>query len=476
MAINAATVLAIHSLQGEEHFTSLHEFFKQAKLFQEKECPKPVSTMSIGAVGTGTGTGTGTVNGNQETLTIWVTSAALFTVPLLALLLPHTFPNQDFAVVAMPRDDYLKTAHAPFLLVTSTLDGSLGSGFCDYSQIHINTSNGSNTAAVPHWPLVCMQHVERLFEQSKASRLLLINGEAVDLSAFLQKEDTQKSPTMPRKLLSLSALSEARYHITPSTSLQGSTKSIHMSPAVFDVAMDWFANGQLNISVLQSLSSLYTARNKSWATETRVRKTGAVAYLYYRCDRPHRERMFRLLQAKDCEATATTILTANASQCLHTVRAIGRCHGTGEPLSNPLVSDRLKPNQPTSRYYEDYRFMVAFENAAVPGYLTEKLVHAYLAHTVPIYWGAPDAVQYFHEDSFINCNHFESLDRCVEEVVAVENDPVRYEKMLQTAPFKSKIAWCRFFNPVSFSITNCSNSVDEGGNIVQRFADLLLSV
>jgi hypothetical protein len=39
-------------------------------------------------------------------------------------------------------------------------------------------------------------------------------------------------------------------------------------------------------------------------------------------------------------------------------------------------------------FLKDYRFCIAYENQASPGYTTEKLLHAKAAGCVPIYWGA----------------------------------------------------------------------------------------
>lgn len=38
-------------------------------------------------------------------------------------------------------------------------------------------------------------------------------------------------------------------------------------------------------------------------------------------------------------------------------------------------------------WLKDYKFHLCFENSSYPGYLTEKLFHAYAAGCVPIYWG-----------------------------------------------------------------------------------------
>ncbi len=48
-----------------------------------------------------------------------------------------------------------------------------------------------------------------------------------------------------------------------------------------------------------------------------------------------------------------------------------------------------------------YRFTIAIENSSSPDYWTEKLTDAFMAWTVPLYFGAPNIIDYFPEDSFI---------------------------------------------------------------------------
>lgn len=56
-------------------------------------------------------------------------------------------------------------------------------------------------------------------------------------------------------------------------------------------------------------------------------------------------------------------------------------------------------------YLRDFRFTICPENSSYPGYITEKLLHAFLAGCIPIYWGDvqlepgvfnPDAVLTWH--------------------------------------------------------------------------------
>lgn len=60
---------------------------------------------------------------------------------------------------------------------------------------------------------------------------------------------------------------------------------------------------------------------------------------------------------------------------------------------NPIVDkwDALAP----------YKYSVAIENSSVPGYFTEKLSECYLAHTLPVYYGATDVSNYFDPASML---------------------------------------------------------------------------
>lgn len=79
-----------------------------------------------------------------------------------------------------------------------------------------------------------------------------------------------------------------------------------------------------------------------------------------------------------------------------------------------------------------HKFSLCFENGTHSGYTTEKIVEAFAAQTVPIYWGDPNVGRQFNEHSFINANKFKSLDEMVEFVKLVDNDDELYLKMLRT--------------------------------------------
>jgi len=53
-----------------------------------------------------------------------------------------------------------------------------------------------------------------------------------------------------------------------------------------------------------------------------------------------------------------------------------------------------------------YKFAIAYENAAFPGYVTEKIFDAFFAGCVPVYIGAPDVTDYIPPETFIDKRNF----------------------------------------------------------------------
>ena len=49
-----------------------------------------------------------------------------------------------------------------------------------------------------------------------------------------------------------------------------------------------------------------------------------------------------------------------------------------------------------------YKFTIAYENTAYPGYATEKVIDAIVAASVPVYMGAPDIVEQLPAEAFID--------------------------------------------------------------------------
>jgi hypothetical protein len=88
----------------------------------------------------------------------------------------------------------------------------------------------------------------------------------------------------------------------------------------------------------------------------------------------------------------------------------------------------------------DYRFTIAFENTELPGYTTEKMIDAWMAGSVPIYWGNPAFTVDFPPDSCLSLYEAGSLSKLVDQVLEAENEPERYAQLQAANPFRTGVA------------------------------------
>jgi len=81
-------------------------------------------------------------------------------------------------------------------------------------------------------------------------------------------------------------------------------------------------------------------------------------------------------------------------------------------------------------FQKNYKFSIAFENSEHNGYVTEKIVDAFAAQTIPIYWGDPTVIKQFNPKAFINIRDFESIEAAIEFIKKVDTDEELYNQML----------------------------------------------
>jgi len=117
-----------------------------------------------------------------------------------------------------------------------------------------------------------------------------------------------------------------------------------------------------------------------------------------------------------------------------TVDGYGNCFGEGASMTafhgvnSPWEKQKLE-------ILKDYRFSICFEHKVRDGYHSEKLFHAKVAGTIPIYWGAPTVSQDFNPDCFINLNDFESIDAMVERIKEIDQNETLYKQYAQAPLF-----------------------------------------
>lgn len=87
-------------------------------------------------------------------------------------------------------------------------------------------------------------------------------------------------------------------------------------------------------------------------------------------------------------------------------------------------------------WLRQYKFVICCENQATPGYHTEKITNAYLANTVPIYWGASTIDRLHNLDSMVYFHGLADIQRAVQRVIELDNHGGLYRSMLLANPFK----------------------------------------
>lgn len=102
-------------------------------------------------------------------------------------------------------------------------------------------------------------------------------------------------------------------------------------------------------------------------------------------------------------------------------------------LFGGIGNSRLEEKYSIARKYQ---YMICLENDLYPGYVTEKLVEAYVCETVPLYWGQTTGSNYLNYASMFNLNDFVSIGGWAETISNTSNvEYVRkYEQPLLLFP------------------------------------------
>ncbi len=106
-------------------------------------------------------------------------------------------------------------------------------------------------------------------------------------------------------------------------------------------------------------------------------------------------------------------------------------------IGNPVVDKYA--------FLKEGKFNIAFENSSTNGYITEKLIQAFAAHTIPIYWG-DERISLpldkmgggINPKSFINMHKYESYKEVLETIYFLDTHDEAYLSMLSEPVFLDK--------------------------------------
>ena len=123
-------------------------------------------------------------------------------------------------------------------------------------------------------------------------------------------------------------------------------------------------------------------------------------------------------------------------------------HSPGRLFNNDssLSSFGGERSKPVVEYLRRFDFTIAGENSAFPGYTTEKIVQAFVAGSIPIYWGDPLVDYDFDPRAFINFNDYGTVSGLVQAVLEIAEDPAAMDRMRSIVPLSDE-SWARSANP-----------------------------
>jgi len=106
----------------------------------------------------------------------------------------------------------------------------------------------------------------------------------------------------------------------------------------------------------------------------------------------------------------------------------------GGKVFNNIIIPNDDNNPSIGRYtrkielFKQYKFAYVAENAQSSGYCTEKILHAFSAGCIPIYWGDKTVINDFNPKAFINCND-KSYEEITEEIMKIDTNDELYLQM-----------------------------------------------
>jgi hypothetical protein len=140
------------------------------------------------------------------------------------------------------------------------------------------------------------------------------------------------------------------------------------------------------------------------------------------------KKKFLLYVVSNCVTSREQAFTDLSS--IGTVHYGGGCSGL--PGGNgTIVESRVTGGwlRNSKRVFDDYRFALVMENKRFDGYITEKIVNAFLSGTVPIWSGTREIYEVFNERAFIFYD-VENPQPALDRIIYLEQNRTAYDEVL----------------------------------------------
>lgn len=90
------------------------------------------------------------------------------------------------------------------------------------------------------------------------------------------------------------------------------------------------------------------------------------------------------------------------------------------------------------KIFNQYKFIICFENSYNPGYITEKIFNCLLADTIPIYSGSPIIHDFINPNCFINIGENDNFDEAVDNIIQINSSDDECYKYISAPKISQK--------------------------------------
>lgn len=117
-----------------------------------------------------------------------------------------------------------------------------------------------------------------------------------------------------------------------------------------------------------------------------------------------------------------------------------------KPVMSPGTGKNNMPDHPLVQTHDqklDFlnksKFTIAFDSTSLPGFATEKIMHAFAGKTIPIYFGDPHIGKHFNKKAFIDVADYDyDLEKVLERVIEIDQNDELYLSILREPVFKDE--------------------------------------
>lgn len=107
---------------------------------------------------------------------------------------------------------------------------------------------------------------------------------------------------------------------------------------------------------------------------------------------------------KFCLFTSRNLLNQNKRILIANLQRLGLQVDFLDKYNDKIKNKSCYHSKELLEVFNQYKFVISFENSKTPGYMTEKLFNAFLAGTVPVYDGPPNIDDYINPQAYIPFN------------------------------------------------------------------------